>query len=133
MPSFLGPLIRNPAGCTIRNLRTGHVIADRVLTAFDSASRRTGLLKRDSFPSGEALVIAPCGAVHTFFMRFPIDILFVGRDGSVLKTREAVGPRRIAASLRAFATIELPSGTIARTGTRRGDSLTIEVATEPRT
>jgi uncharacterized membrane protein (UPF0127 family) len=101
------------------------VLADRILTAFDSHSRRTGLLKHDTLPAGDALVIAPCGAVHTFFMRFPIDLVFVDRDGRVLKTRERVAPWRVAGSLRAFATIELPAGTLERTKTARGDVLSV--------
>jgi uncharacterized membrane protein (UPF0127 family) len=69
---------------------------------------------------GSALSIAPCHAIHTFFMRFAIDALFVSRDGRVLKVRGDVGPRRIAAAWRAFAVVELRAGAIERSGTRKG-------------
>ena len=107
----------------LENVSTQRVIAEQLLTAFDSASRRQGLLGRDSLPGGSALIIAPSNAVHTFFMRFPIDILFVRRDGHVIKVRSAVRPWRIAASLRAFAVIELPAGSLAQSKTTRGDRL----------
>ena len=80
------------------------------LKAFDSTNRRTGLLEHDSLPEGSALIIAPSQAIHTFSMRFSIDMAFVAKDGLVLKVRQAVPPRRIAVSWRAFAVIELPAG-----------------------
>ena len=124
MKSFLSPLLRaDSIAHVLENVRTQRVIADRLLTAFDSTSRRQGLLGRESLPDGSALIIAPSNAVHTLFMRFPIDILFVRRDGTVIKLRSAVRPWRIAASLRAFAVIELPAGSLARSHTKTGDRL----------
>ena len=124
MKSFLSPLLRaDSTAHVLENMRTHRVIADHLLTAFDSTSRRQGLLGRESLPDGSALIIAPSNAVHTFFMRFPIDILFVRRDGSVIKIRSTVGPRRVAAALRAFAVIELPAGSLARSETITGDRL----------
>ncbi|MBA3886602.1 MAG: DUF192 domain-containing protein [Acidobacteria bacterium] len=93
--------------------------------AFDSAARRQGLLGRDGLPGGHALVIAPCSLVHTFRMRFPIDILFAGRDGRVLKIRRAVPPSRIAGALRAFAVMELAAGDVAASETTTGDVIEI--------
>jgi uncharacterized membrane protein (UPF0127 family) len=107
------------------NLRDGGVVASRVELAVDSESRRRGLLGRDVFDEGAALVIAPCSAVHTFFMRFAIDVVFVSRDGRVRKTYAAVPARRIAFSLGAFAVIELPAGTLARAAAMPGDVLQI--------
>jgi len=124
MKSFLSPLLRaDSIAHVLENVRTGRVIADQLLTAFDSTSRRQGLLGRDSLPEGSALIIAPSNAVHTFFMRFPIDIMFVHRDGRVLKVRSAVPARRIAASLRAFAVIELAAGSLSHSNTTAGDRL----------
>lgn len=71
------------------------------------------------------MVIAPTNAVHTFFMRFSIDIAFLTRDGRVIKTRASVRPWRVAVALRGFAAIELPSGTLARCDTVPGDTLSI--------
>jgi uncharacterized membrane protein (UPF0127 family) len=124
MKSFLSPLLRaGSMSHVLENMRTHAVVADHLLTAFDSAQRRQGLLGRDSLPEGSALIIAPCSAVHTFFMRFAIDIAFVARDGRVIKVRSAVRPWRMALALRAFAVVELPPGALARSHTMSGDTL----------
>jgi len=101
------------------------MVAGRVMTAFDSRARRTGLLDRGELPEGSALVIAPCSAIHTWFMKFSIDVVFVRRDGQVVKVRPDVAPWRISASLRAYAVIELPAGTVERTGTLPGHMLVV--------
>ena len=104
---FLRPILASPnAAHRLVNANRGVVIASRILPAFDSASRRTGLLGRAALPESEAMVIAPCNAVHTFRMKFPIDLLFVNREGEVLKRVVALPRRRIAACLRAFAVVE---------------------------
>jgi uncharacterized membrane protein (UPF0127 family) len=124
---FLEPLLRSGAGPRqLRNRRTGRPVAITVESAFSSADRKRGLLGRDGLPSGQAMVIAPSNLVHTFAMRFAIDILFAARDGRVLKISTAVPPRRIAGSLRAFAVIEMAAGELERADTRVGD--VIEVA-----
>jgi uncharacterized protein len=126
MATFLAPLLRRTDQIyQLVNVRNGAVVGEQLLTAFDSASRRQGLLGRDALPQGSVLIIAPSNAVHTFFMRFPIDIAFVAKDGRVIKLRHAVPARRIAAALRAHAVIEMPSGTLERTGIQPGDRLTI--------
>ena len=97
--SFFHAVLRDPgAKHTIRNTRNQRVLAEDVMAAFDSRSRRTGLLKHNSLPKGSAMLIAPTNAVHTFFMRFPIDIAFVTREGTILKACAAVRPWRIAAA-----------------------------------
>ena len=105
------------------NSRRGGVVAGRVELAVDSETRRRGLLGRDAFEEGSALIIAPCSAVHTLFMRFAIDVVFVARDGRVRKTYAAVPARRMAFSVGAFAVIELPAGTLARAEAIPGDVL----------
>ena len=126
MKSFLQPLLRRTAGnCTIVNSRTSLILADHLIPAFDSAARRTGLLRHGGLPEGSAMIIAPSNAIHTFFMKFPIDVLFVGRDGRVRKVRAAVRPWRMSAALRAYAVIELPAGALHRTNTVVGDTLVI--------
>ena len=125
--SFLDPLLRSDAGaCVLANERNQRLLARTLLTAFDSASRRRGLLKHDSLPEGSALIIAPSNAIHTFFMRFPIDVAFVSRDGRILKVRSAIPAGRMSASLRAFAVIELPAGALAGAETVAGDTLRID-------
>ena len=124
--SFLRPLLRDIGPKhALRNVRNGHVLATDLIVAFDSKTRKTGLLKHDSLADGSAMLIAPTNAVHTFFMRFPIDIAFVNRDGLIVKTYAAVPPWRIAAALRAHAVIEMPPGTLAKNETGVGDILSI--------
>jgi uncharacterized membrane protein (UPF0127 family) len=126
MTAFLRPLLRDtPSTLVLRNLRTGHTLAQDLIAAFDSKTRRTGLLRHDRFPEGSAMFIAPSNAVHTFFMRFAIDIAFVTREGRVVKTCGSVAPWRIAGAFRGYAVVELPAGTLARTGTVAGDVLAI--------
>lgn len=91
-------------------------VADRLETAFDSASRTRGLLGRDGLAGGGALILAPCTAIHTFRMRFPIDVIFAARDGRVLKVRRAMPPSRVSGALGAFAVIEMAAGAIDRAG-----------------
>ena len=126
MKSFLQPLLRRTAvNCTIVNSRTSLILADHLIPAFDSAARRTGLLRHGGLPEGSAMIIAPSNAIHTFFMKFPIDVAFVGRDGVVRKIREGVAPWRMSAALRAYAVIELRAGALGRANTAIGDTLVI--------
>ena len=128
-PHFLHPLLSAPAAAfRLRNQRTGAVLAHRLLPALDRASRKTGLLKHSSLDDGEAMIIAPSNAVHTWFMKFDLDLLFVGRDGRVVKTRAGVGPWRMSAALRAFAVIEMRAGTLAARDTLPGDLLELVAA-----
>ena len=110
----------------VANQTRGRVLADRADIADTSAKRRKGLLKHKSLERGEGLWIAPCEGVHTFGMKFPIDVLFLSRKKQVLKTRPAMVKRRIAFSLRAYSVLELPAGTLAETGTVAGDQLEFE-------
>jgi len=124
--SFLRPLLRETSsGLAIRNTRNDRQLADALIAAFDSKNRRTGLLRHESFPDGSAMLIAPTNAVHTFFMRFPIDIAFVTREGRVVKTYGSLPAWRIAAAFGAYAAIELPAGTLSRSDTVKGDTLVI--------
>jgi uncharacterized membrane protein (UPF0127 family) len=126
MTSFLDPLGRADASSfALVNERHGQVVAGTLLTAFDSSSRRRGLLGRESLPEDTALIIAPSNAVHTFFMRFAIDVAFVSKTGRVLKVRAAMPSRRIAGAWGGFAVVELPAGALARSDTRRGDTLRV--------
>jgi uncharacterized protein len=101
-------------------------IADRVQLAGDGGNRRKGLLGRDRLASGEGLWIVPCEAVHTFGMRFPIDLVYLDRQRQIVKIRSNVGPWRISGCLRAYSVIELPAGTVRETNTSKGDSLALD-------
>ena len=121
--SFLTPLAATPAGLVLRNTRTGRIVADRLLPALDSESRRRGLLKHTSLDEGEAMIIAPTNAVHTWFMKFDIDIAFVTREGRVLKTRDSVPPWRMSGAFGGYAVIEMRGGSFAAADTVPGDVL----------
>jgi hypothetical protein len=123
---FLAPLLDQPGSCRLRDSRSGVILADRIELAADSSSRRRGLLGRDRLDTGHALVIVPCGAVHTFFMRFPIDVLFVRRDGRVVKCAHDVRPWRLAGTFTAQLVIELPAGILRQSNTGPGDHLVFE-------
>lgn len=100
-------------------------LATTLETAFDSKSRKKGLLGRDSLADGAALVIAPCSAVHTFAMRFPIDVIFARRDGRIIKMRKAMAASRITGAIGAFAVVEMAAGTIERAAVHVGDRLVV--------
>lgn len=107
----------------VRNLTRGTVIGEAIQSAETSAERRTGLLKHDKLEEGTGLWIVPCEAVHTFFMKFAIDLIYLDRKHRVRGIRKAVVPWRLSICLPAHSVLELPQGTIDRTDTRRGDEM----------
>ena len=107
----------------ISNLTRQVVLAHRVEVADHGAARRKGLLGRDGLPAGEGLWIVPCESVHTFGMKFPIDLVYLDRNKKVKKVRNNVPPWRVSACLSAYSVVELAAGTILKTQTRPGDNL----------
>lgn len=105
------------------NARSGEAIATDVELALTRTARRRGLLERDSLDPAAALVLSPCLAVHTAFMRFAIDVIFVDKAGCVTRIVKRMVPWRIAASFRAYATIELAAGALDRFDLTVGDRL----------
>ena len=110
------------AGALI-NLRTSAVLAASTELAADRRSRKQGLLGRERLEETAALMLVPCSAVHTWFMRFPIDLLFIDRAGRVLKACSDVRPWTIRACPAARGVVELPAGAIALSGTLVGDAI----------
>jgi uncharacterized protein len=107
----------------ILNLTRGSVICERVLIADQPLRRMCGLLGRSSLPAGEGLLLRPAPSVHTAFMRFPIDVVFLDKHLRVLKLVERLAPWRAASAPRARAALELASGEIARRSVDIGDAL----------
>jgi uncharacterized protein len=130
MASFASACVRNPGRRYRLRTDAGVTLATDLEVAVDRATRNKGLLGRDGLGEGAGMLIAPTNAVHTFFMRFPIDILFVRKDGRVAKVRVSVKPWRLAASFSAWAVVELPAGTAQSLGVRPGDRLVVEPALE---
>lgn len=114
----------------VRNRTRGTVLATAVEVAATSRQRRTGLLKHDSLEPGRGLWIVPSEGIHTFGMRFSIDVIFLDRRKRVVKLRPQMAPGRISVCLWAHSVLELPAGAIAATGTRLGDELEFEEASD---
>jgi hypothetical protein len=103
------------------NLDTGAVVADRVAVADTRATRAVGLLSRDGLEPGEALWIVPSRGVHTWGMRFAIDVVALDASGVVIDQVSGLRPWRIRLPRRGTAgVLELPSGTIDASGTVLG-------------
>ena len=108
----------------LRNKRTAQVIADKAAVASSLLARTKGLLGRRSLPPGEALVILKCNFVHTFFMLFPIDLIFCSKDHKTLALQENLKPWRFSKFVsKANYVIELPCGTLAKYQLQNGDEL----------
>lgn len=110
------------------NATRGAVLADKVERADDAASRSKGLLGRDGLGPGEALWIVPCPMIHTFFMRFAIDVLFLDRALTVRRVIEDMKPWRLSPWVfTARSVLELPGGSL-RGSVRVGDRLEMRPA-----
>lgn len=109
---------------------SGRVLGDRVRLASTFFRRLCGLIGRRSLASGEGLLLAPCRAVHTFGMGFPLDVAFLRPDGRVAAVYAALPPRqRTSWHADAATALELSSGTLA--GVNPGDRLEVSTATHP--
>jgi len=113
----------------IKNVTRDCVLAERGELARSFWARGRGLMGRAALPDSYALIIWPESSIHTFFMRVPIDVLFVDRSDKVVGLREAMPPSRPFAGVapwRGRYVIEMPAGVIATTGTALGDQLMLE-------
>lgn len=105
------------------NRDRGTVLAEAADVADTSAKRRTGLLKHSGLDPGEGLWIAPCESVHSFGMKFAIDVVYLDRKKKVRKVRKNMVPWRVSACLSAHSVLELPVGAIETSRTQAGDQL----------
>jgi uncharacterized membrane protein (UPF0127 family) len=108
----------------ILNETKGTVVAEQVGLAHSFWKRFKGLMMRSGLPDGEALLIEPSGSIHTAFMRFPIDVVFLSRDHEVVKVVPAIRPWRLAFS-KGHGALELSAGSAARAGVEAGDRLAL--------
>ena len=109
----------------------GDVVVENCLLAETALSRCRGLLGRSGLSSGEGMLLRPASSVHTAFMRFAIDVVFLDRADRVLKVADDLGPWRMAGCRGARAALELPAGEARRRGLRPGGSLTQVWRTAP--
>jgi uncharacterized membrane protein (UPF0127 family) len=109
----------------LNRTRNNHIAVDAEC-ADTLFSRLRGLMARPSnaFTEGQGLWILPSEGIHTFGMRFPIDAAYLDAKGKILRVYHGLRPWRLAAvTLRARSVLELPAGTLKRTGTEAGDVL----------
>ncbi len=103
----------------------GTAVCEHCVVADGPLGRMRGLLGRADLPAGEGLLLKPAGSIHTHFMRFPIDVVFLDRDSRVLGLRSAIRPWRMASRRGAKAVLELRAGEAQRQGIQVGDVLSI--------
>jgi uncharacterized protein len=106
-------------------LEDGTVVCERCTLADSPVTRLRGLLGRDGLEQGEGLLLRPASSIHTFFMRFPIDVVFLDRALVVLGIQDTIDPWRAASQRGAKAVLELPAGESSLRGLKVGDQLTL--------
>lgn len=104
--------------------RNSFVVAERVAVTGSFLPRLIGLLGRDGLDDGSGLLITPCSSIHTFFMRFAIDAVFVDKRGRILRIYHQLGAWRTTLPISsARSVLELPAGVMLRSGAMPGDQL----------
>jgi uncharacterized membrane protein (UPF0127 family) len=107
----------------IKNTRTGQVVAADAFLAASPWARMRGLLGRASLPTGEAIILRPASSIHTAFMRFAIDVVFLDKDDRVLKVVRDLAPFRLSAARHARSVIEMAGGALKDVDLQAGDAL----------
>lgn len=112
---------------SVRNADKGTTIATRAKLASSIVSRFNGLMLKKGVEEGGGLLLTPSASIHSFFMRFRFDALFLDRDGRVTKVVPAMKPWRVAFGGRgAKDVLELPAGVAEQTATTAGDLLSFD-------
>ncbi|MGB9849110.1 MAG: DUF192 domain-containing protein [Moorellaceae bacterium] len=125
-------LIRMPRLLRAYNLTKQVCIAPNIEVASTAVRRVVGLLGRRSLPPGHGMLLWPCSGVHTCFMRFPIDVVFLDRGGRAVFVAEGVPPFRFIPYVRGAAgVLELPAGALGESGTEVGDQIAFLEGDEP--
>jgi uncharacterized protein len=117
------PSLGSTRGVLALTRADGTVVCERCTVAHRMWPRMRGLLGKRGLDSGEGLLIRPAPSIHTFFMRFPIDVVFLSRQGEVLKVAERVPPWRARSCRHSYAVLELAAGEAGRRGIAVGDRL----------
>lgn len=111
----------------ITNATKGTQIATGAVQAGTFLARGRGLMMAPPLPEGGGLVIDPCNSIHMFFMRYPLDVLFVDKDGLVVFMYAGIKPWRVGRIVKgAKLAVELPVGAIAASKTEVGDKVVME-------
>ena len=110
----------------IQNSTRSAAVAHQAEVARGMLRRGLGLMGRRGWASSDGLVLQGCNSIHTFFMRMPIDVVYLDKANKVLRADGAVKPWRVGPIVwKAKTVVELPAGTIERTGTKAGDLLQV--------
>ena len=110
----------------IENVTRGTLVADRARVATSMVDRTVGLLRTPVLHPGEGLLIERSPSIHMFFMRYPIDAVFLRADGRVAKVVSKLKPWRVVWWARgARDCLELPAGTAASSATQVGDEVRV--------
>jgi len=114
----------NDPALIVTNETRGEQLVARGSVARSMWTRGKGLLGTNSLEPGDGLLIEPCQSIHSFWMRYPFDALFLDRGSRVVHLISRMRPNRISRHVfAARSVLELPAGTIEATGTQRGDQL----------
>ncbi len=101
----------------------GYVLATEVYVADSFLKRAKGLLGKSAISANNAMVIIPCNAIHTFFMRFNIDVIFISDENKIISLHKTVKPWKVLRQLSAKYVVELPDNTINNAGLKEGQLL----------
>ncbi|OZM58135.1 hypothetical protein CIB95_00720 [Lottiidibacillus patelloidae] len=109
------------------NLSNGTILANKLKTAYRFFQRLKGLMFTSELPLGEALHLQPCQSVHTFFMKYDIDVIYLDKDMKIVKITHMMKPSKVGSIVKnANSVIELPAGSISKTDTKVGHVLQIK-------
>ncbi len=103
----------------------GTLVCARCEVADSALKRMRGLLGRRGLDPGEGMLIVPAPSVMTFFMRFPIDVVFLDREHRIVGISHTLRPWRVSGARRAYSALELPAGTAEARGLAKGDLLSV--------
>lgn len=126
------PAFAAGVSASIHSLRRtdGSVVCELCSVAETPLARMKGLLGRAALAPHEGILIRPCGSIHTFFMRFALDAVFLARDGTILKIVPELKPWRMAGGRGARVVLELAAGEAARRGLAPGDRIDLPAAAQ---
>jgi uncharacterized membrane protein (UPF0127 family) len=120
------PIAYRLSSIVVTNVTRNTALADNARRTEGFFARGRGLMFTTSLPEGAGLIIEPCNSVHMFFMRYPLDVIFIDKSGQVLFMYADIKPWRVGRVVRGARTaIELPAGSINRSQTAVGDILTL--------
>jgi uncharacterized membrane protein (UPF0127 family) len=114
---------------TVINESNNKLLVDRLFLADGFLTRFKGLMGREKINPREGILLVPCNSVHTMFMRFNLDLVFLDKNNSVIKIIAGLGPWKIVLPVSgAVKTLELPEGTVERSNTGLGNILKIQMS-----